>query len=89
MVADSENPFNTSILLNQYRLIDPRFTVLTIAFRTFARICHLDKPDLGSLPAHAFTLMVLHYMQQENVLPVLHELKASSDEAEYLSEHKN
>ena len=58
---------------------------MTVAFRTFARICRLDQPELGSLPAHAFTLMVLFYMQQERVLPVLHQLKASDNEDDYLS----
>lgn len=86
MVVESENAFKTSILLQQYRLIDPRFAVLTVAFRTFARICRLDQPDLGSLPAHAFTLMVLYYMQRDRVLPVLHELKASANEEEHLSQ---
>lgn len=84
LVAESDNAYKTTVLLQQYRMIDPRFAVLTVAFRTFARICHLDKPELGSLPAHAFTLMVLHYMQQDKVLPALHELKASEDENEYL-----
>ena len=85
MVVESENAYKTSVLLQQYRLIDPRFAVLTVAFRTFARICRLDQPELGSLPAHAFTLMVLFYMQQERVLPVLHQLKASDNEDDYLS----
>lgn len=86
LVVDSDNAYKTSVLLQQYRLIDPRFAVLTVAFRTFARICRLDQPDLGSLPAHAFTLMVLYFMQHSRVLPVLHELKKGAAEDEYLSE---
>lgn len=85
MVVESENGYKTSILLQQYRLIDPRLAVLTVAFRTFARICRLDQPELGSLPAHAFTLMVLYYMQQDRVLPILHKLKSSENEDDYMS----
>ena len=72
MVVESENAYKTALLLRQFREIDPRLTVLTVAFKTFARICSLDQPDLGSLPPHAFTLMTLFYMQKEGVLPVLH-----------------
>jgi DNA polymerase sigma len=85
MVVESEAAHKTTVLLQQYRMIDPRFAVLTVAFRTFARICCLDQPELGSLPSHAFTLMVLYYLQQDHVLPVLHQLKKSDAEDDYLS----
>ncbi|KAK4026185.1 hypothetical protein OUZ56_015202 [Daphnia magna] len=85
MVVESENAYKTTLLLQQYRDIDPRFAVLTVAFRTFARICSLDQPELGSLPSHAFTLMVLYYLQQDRVLPVLHQLKKSDREDDYMT----
>lgn len=86
LVIESENAFKTGVLLQQYRIIDPRFAVLTVAFRTFARICYLDQPELGSLPPHAYTLMVLFYMQHDKVLPVLHEMSPNKDDPDsYLS----
>lgn len=86
LVIESENAFKTAVLLQQYRIIDPRFTTLTVAFRTFARICYLDQPELGSLPPHAFTLMVLFYMQHDKVLPILHEMSLDKEDPNsYLS----
>lgn len=72
LVIEEESSYKTGVLFKEYQQLDSRFAVLTVAFRTFARICGLDKPDFGSLPSHAFNLMVLHYLQQVKVLPVLH-----------------
>lgn len=82
LVTDSQNAYKTSSLLKEYQTLDPRFTILTVAFRTFARICRLDQPDYGSLPPHAFTLMVLFYLQQTKILPVLH---CAIDDDTYIS----
>lgn len=90
VVVDNENSFKTSVLLRQYQLIDDRFAVLTVAFRTWARICYLDQPDLGTLPSHAYSLMVLYFLQQHRVLPVLHkaypdDVKDESNDESFLS----
>lgn len=89
MVVESENAYKTSLLLKQYNEMDPRFAILTVVFRTFAKICLLDQPELGSLPPHAFTIMVLYYLQQEKVLPVLHQLVENGDNPDnYLSKSR-
>ena len=69
---DNENAYKTSCLLQQYLLLDKRFGMMVVVFRALARMCQLDQPDLGTIPPHAYSLMALYYMQQENYLPVLH-----------------
>ncbi|XP_006824330.1 terminal uridylyltransferase 4-like [Saccoglossus kowalevskii] len=66
----------TSRLLSLYCEIDPRVRTLGIVLRYWGKLCHIDKQDMGSLPSHAFPLMVIYYLQQcqPPVLPVLHSL---------------
>ena len=75
IVLSNDNAYKTTLLLREYQRLDPRFAVLTVAFRIWARICVLDQPDRGTLPAHAYPLLVLYFMQQHQILPVLHRRK--------------
>jgi len=65
LVVESECAFKTAVLLRQYAQIDPRLAVLTVAYRIFARIGCLDQPELGTIPPHTFTIMVLFFLQQK------------------------
>lgn len=87
LVIESECAYKTAVLIRHYTRIDPRLAVLTVAFRTFVRIGCLDQPELGTLPPHAYTLMVLFYMQQKRVLPVLHQMgeRVKDDPESYMS----
>ena len=44
-----------------------------------SQLTELDKQERGTLPAHAFTLMTLYFLQhvQPPVLPVVHEMSDS------------
>lgn len=85
-MLENDNAFQTTLLLREYRRLDQRFAVLTVAFRIWARICQLDQPDLGTLPAHAYSLLVLYFMQQHGILPVLHNLKCTKEVSQVICE---
>ncbi|CAF1189981.1 unnamed protein product [Rotaria sordida] len=65
----------SSEMIRLYIRFDPRVLPLLRLFRFFAKICSLDKPDLGTLHPIVFHLMLIHFLQQiqEPVLPCLHE----------------
>ncbi|XP_014664775.1 PREDICTED: terminal uridylyltransferase 4-like, partial [Priapulus caudatus] len=66
----------TSQLLEVYSRIDPRCKQLGVLFQNWARVCGVDKQDLGTLPPHAYSIMTVYFLQQLQppVLPVLHEM---------------
>ena len=47
---------------------------LAMVFRTWARICKLDRPQDGSLVAHTYVLMSIYFLQQNNYISVLDEV---------------
>uniref|UniRef100_A0A1I8J737 RNA uridylyltransferase n=1 Tax=Macrostomum lignano TaxID=282301 RepID=A0A1I8J737_9PLAT len=50
------------------------------ALRSVANLAKADAPDRGTLPPHAYYLMVVHYLQRVGLLPVLNEIaEAPSD----------
>ena len=42
------------------------------------QVCCVDRQENGHYPGHMFVLMVIHFLQQINVLPVLHEVSKLS-----------
>ncbi|CAI8022173.1 Terminal uridylyltransferase 4 [Geodia barretti] len=71
---EAGNPAALCSLLKLYGEIDVRCVQLAVLFRLWARICGLDSQESGHYPGHMFVLMVIHFLQQINVLPILHEL---------------
>ncbi|CAF1149872.1 unnamed protein product [Rotaria sordida] len=71
----------SSEMIRLYIRFDPRVLPLLRLFRFFAKICSLDKPDLGTLHPIVFHLMLIHFLQQiqEPVLPCLHEYVFGAD----------
>jgi terminal uridylyltransferase len=65
-----------SALLHQYASLDKRVSVLGICLRKWGQLCRLDDPLVGTLPAVAFPLMVIFFLQQVKppVVPVLQEV---------------
>lgn len=38
------------------------------------QICGVDQQEKGHYPSHMFVVMVIHFLQQRGVLPVLHQV---------------
>ncbi|KAM8960586.1 terminal uridylyltransferase 7 [Pelodytes ibericus] len=70
--AGNENTCQTTLLLATLSRLEPRLVSLVIAFRYWAKLCCLDRPEEGGLPPYVFALMVVFFLQQrkEPVLPV-------------------
>ncbi|KAG2465655.1 TUT7 uridylyltransferase, partial [Polypterus senegalus] len=77
--AGNENAYLTSEHLAALAKLEPCTTPLVVAFRYWAKICHIDYPEEGGLPPYVFALMVIYFLQQrkEPVLPVYLGLWAS------------
>ncbi|ESP01258.1 hypothetical protein LOTGIDRAFT_111841, partial [Lottia gigantea] len=67
---------DTSRLLSIYSSLDPRVAQLGIVFRTWGKICGLDRQKEGTLPAYSFSLMTVYYLQNTSppVLPVFYKV---------------
>ncbi len=72
---NNHSAFQTSALLRDYFSLDPRVATLSAAVRLWAMLCRVDRQAEGTLPAHAFAVMLVYYLQQETkpVLPCLHD----------------
>ena len=63
----------TSLLLRDYRSLEPRLAVLGTALRLWAREVGLDRQENGGMPCHALDLLLVYYLQRENILPCIHD----------------
>ena len=72
---NNQNAIQTSRLLSDYVNLDPRVRVLGVCLRYWARLCRIDRQKEGTLPSHAFPLLLIHFLQQEKkpVLPCIHD----------------
>ncbi|XP_041126782.1 terminal uridylyltransferase 4-like [Polyodon spathula] len=61
----------TTNLLAALAKLEPRLTPLVLAFRYWARLCHIDCQAEGGIPSYSFALMVIFFLQQrkEPILP--------------------
>ncbi|XP_056270531.1 terminal uridylyltransferase 4 [Pseudoliparis swirei] len=52
--------------------LEPRIIPLVLAFRYWARLCHVDCQAEGGIPSYSFALMIIFFLQQkkEPILPV-------------------
>uniref|UniRef100_A0A0P4WEV4 CCHC-type domain-containing protein n=1 Tax=Scylla olivacea TaxID=85551 RepID=A0A0P4WEV4_SCYOL len=84
--ASSASSKYTNQLLGDYASIDNRVSILGVAFRYWAKLCQIDDQTKGTLPAHAFPVMLIHFLQQHQppVLPVLHMMHPNPDGDVYL-----
>lgn len=70
--AGNENACLTTKHLMALGKLEPRLVPLVIAFRYWAKLCSIDRPEEGGLPPYVFALMAVFFLQQrkEPLLPV-------------------
>ncbi|XP_063099916.1 terminal uridylyltransferase 7 isoform X2 [Cavia porcellus] len=70
--AGNENACLTTKHLSILGKLEPRLVPLVIAFRYWAKLCAIDRPEEGGLPPYVFCLMAIFFLQQrkEPLLPV-------------------
>ncbi|KAM9330719.1 terminal uridylyltransferase 7 [Gastrophryne carolinensis] len=70
--AGNENACLTTNYLTALGMLESRLIPLVVAFRYWAKLCGIDRPEEGGLPPYLFALMVVFFLQQrkEPVLPV-------------------
>ncbi|XP_062064507.1 terminal uridylyltransferase 7 isoform X3 [Lepus europaeus] len=70
--AGNENACLTTKHLTVLGKAEPKLVPLVIAFRYWAKLCSIDRPEEGGLPPYVFALMAIFFLQQrkEPLLPV-------------------
>ncbi|XP_053152190.1 terminal uridylyltransferase 7 isoform X2 [Hemicordylus capensis] len=70
--AGNENACLTTNHLATLGKLEPPLVSLVVAFRYWAKLCCMDRPEEGGLPPYVFALMVIFFLQQrkEPFLPV-------------------
>ncbi|XP_057578067.1 terminal uridylyltransferase 7 isoform X6 [Hippopotamus amphibius kiboko] len=70
--AGNENACLTTNHLTALGKLESKLIPLVIAFRYWAKLCSIDRPEEGGLPPYVFALMAIFFLQQrkEPVLPV-------------------
>ncbi|KAM5329958.1 terminal uridylyltransferase 7 isoform 1-T3 [Glossophaga mutica] len=70
--AGNENACLTTNHLTALGKLESKLVPLVIAFRYWAKLCSIDRPEEGGLPPYVFALMTVFFLQQrkEPLLPV-------------------
>ncbi|CAK6433907.1 unnamed protein product [Pipistrellus nathusii] len=70
--AGNEHACLTTNHLSALGKLEPKLVPLVIAFRYWAKLCSIDRPEEGGLPPYVFALMTVFFLQQrkEPLLPV-------------------
>ncbi|KAM6169423.1 terminal uridylyltransferase 7 [Rhynchocyon petersi] len=69
--AGNENACLTTNHLTALGKLEPKLIPLVIAFRYWAKLCSIDRPEEGGMPPYVFALMAIFFLQQrkEPLLP--------------------
>ncbi|CAF2116148.1 unnamed protein product [Rotaria magnacalcarata] len=75
-------PVENTRLLRIYSDIDPRVRELGFVIKTLAKQCNICDASRGTLSSYAYTIMVIHFLQQIQppVIPVLQQLNDDSSD---------
>lgn len=65
---------HNTAMLKAYSEIDERVVHLGAAFKQYVKLCDMGDASRGSLSSYAYIVMLIHYLQMENVVPVLQAL---------------
>ncbi|KAL8623784.1 hypothetical protein ACOMHN_054090 [Nucella lapillus] len=84
LVVSGHSDIAAGQLFHLYFSADSRAHELAVMLRSWAQKCHLDRPEEGTLPAHAFDIMVIYFLQQITP-PVLPVLQFPADAQKWLS----
>lgn len=78
-----QRSYETSMLIKKYGQLDKRFLTLARCLRIWANACSLDDQESGTWPPHAFTIMLIHFLQKREppVLPYLQESGRETSES--------
>ncbi|XP_037350837.1 terminal uridylyltransferase 7 isoform X2 [Talpa occidentalis] len=70
--AGNENACLTTNHLTALGKLESKLVPLVIAFRYWAKLCSIDRPEEGGLPPYVFALMAIFFLQQRKdpLLPV-------------------
>ncbi|XP_074219177.1 terminal uridylyltransferase 7 isoform X1 [Camelus bactrianus] len=70
--AGNENACLTTNHLTALGKLESKLVPLVVAFRYWAKLCSIDRPEEGGLPPYVFALMAIFFLQQrkEPLLPV-------------------
>lgn len=79
---------NTELLMT-YANIDERCQKLGYVLKAMVKDCDIGDASRGFLSSYAYIILMIHYLQQVSVLPVLQELHEESQQPENLCEGFN
>ncbi|KAF7232181.1 hypothetical protein EG68_06236 [Paragonimus skrjabini miyazakii] len=66
-------------MLKFYTKVEPWLRTLGIALKIVGKLCHIANASTGGVSSYALIIMLIHYLQQKNQLPVLQQLHDGSE----------
>ena len=61
--------YHNSLMLRIYALLDPTARRLGLFLKYWAKRRSINDPSAGSLSSYAYVILLIHYLQQERLLP--------------------
>jgi DNA polymerase sigma len=74
-------------LIEDYCKIDERVTPLIYIIKYWAKRRAVNEPYQGTLSSYAYILLIIHYLQTLDVLPILQDLSAFPKEGMFTVSH--
>ncbi|KAG5454163.1 Terminal uridylyltransferase 7 [Clonorchis sinensis] len=71
-------------MLRFYTVVEPRLRVLGIALKIISKLCHIGDASVGGVSSYALIIMLIHYLQQKDQLPVLQEAYVEKEKPQNL-----